>query len=264
MDTTVTTLESLSQASISPEDYTNESSKGRYISAQIISDETEQVIDLESTPDVTFWWPPSPASSSFSFVSARRNSSTDASTVGTLVSNVVQLREVDFMAEEGNCNDEDQDRLVPETSHLSTNNDYRMVRQVHTTLFGDSQVHYLMRHYNVHVAGVLVPISHPENPFRTLYLSTAIEGILQQNMQMGKSRQLAYTALSQSLLASAAFHHWKCNQRLVEYREIGAKYRYQAIQSLRDTIEEAPLTANYQTLMMAILSLVTISVSHAL
>ncbi|RFN52968.1 lysyl oxidase-like protein 2 3 4 [Fusarium flagelliforme] len=260
MDTTATTLESLSQASISPEDHPNEDGKGRHLSAQITSDETEQVIDLESTPDVTFWWPPSPASSSFSLISALRNSPTDASTVGTLVSSEVQIREEGFMAEEGNCNGEDEDRPAPDTSDLSTSNDYRMVRQVHTTLFGDSQVDYLMRHYNIHVAGVLVPISHPENPFRTLYLSTAIEGILQQNMQMAKSRRLAYTALSQSLLASAAFHHWKCNQRLVEYREIGAKYRYQAIQSLRDTIKEAPLTANYQTLMMAILSLVTISV----
>ena len=114
--------------------------------------------------------------------------------------------------------------------------------------------------YNIHVAGVLVPISHPENPFRTLYLSTAIEGILQENSQMEKSRRLAYTALSQSLLASAAFHHWKCDPRLVKYRDVGAKYRYRAIQSLRDTIEEAPLTANYQNLMIAILSLVTISV----
>ncbi|KAI1066931.1 hypothetical protein LB507_011380 [Fusarium sp. FIESC RH6] len=260
MDTMVAPRESLSQTAIPPGYHSSEFSECQQPSTHEPSDEMLLPTGLESIPDLTLWWPASPVTCSCSSVSTVRNPPNDSSTICTLVSSEDQDRETGSMAEGSALGVGYQARPVLEVSLGSTDTDYSMVQGVHTTLFGDAQVDYLMRHYNIHVAGVLVPISHPENPFRTLYLSTAIEGILQEKSQMEKSRRLAYTALSQSLLASAAFHRWKCDPRLMEYRDVGAKYRYRAIQSLRDTIEAAPLTTNYQTLMMAILSLVTISV----
>ncbi|KAF4946233.1 hypothetical protein FSARC_14246 [Fusarium sarcochroum] len=103
---------------------------------------------------------------------------------------------------------------------------------IDASLFRDPEIDSLMSHYNIHVAGLLVPVDHSENPYRRLYLSTAIE----------------------------AFHRWNCDQRQIRYREIGAKYRYQAMQSLQNAVNEGAPVASYQVLMITILSLVSIGV----
>ncbi|KAF4340169.1 lysyl oxidase 2 3 4 [Fusarium beomiforme] len=145
-------------------------------------------------------------------------------------------------------------------THLVSCDDNRIVRQIGTVLSGSLQHDYLIKHYNSHVAELLLPLSHSDNPFRNIYLSTAMEGLLHYDLHMGTSKEMAYKALYQSLLASAAYHRWQCNTQDHIYRELGAKYRYHSIQSLQAAVAQVPATANYQTLMLAVLSLVTIGV----
>ncbi|KAF5660656.1 type I transaminase [Fusarium heterosporum] len=147
--------------------------------------------------------------------------------------------------------------LIAEADLDKTNN--QDTTAVETGIFEDSEIAFLMNHYDTHVASLLMPVAHSENPFRRLYLSTAIEGIMNHS-HVRTSKGMAYNALYQSLLASAAFHRWNCDQKQVMHRETGARYRHQAIQSLHNAISNAASVANYQVLMMAILSLVTIGV----
>lgn len=44
------------------------------------------------------------------------------------------------------------------------------------------------------------------------------------------------------------------------YREMGIKHRYYAIQALQNAIQQAALDANYRILMVTALSLITIGV----
>ncbi|KAM5375749.1 hypothetical protein ACJZ2D_005805 [Fusarium nematophilum] len=137
--------------------------------------------------------------------------------------------------------------------------DYRLPKHIHISLFGDAEVDSLMSHYNIHIADLLQPIGHSGNPFRNLYLSTALEGT---SLYKSDSATSTYSALSNSLVAASAFHIWNHNKSQTKYRELGARYRYNAIQSLQHAVGEAGsgLAANYKALMIAVLSLVTIGV----
>jgi hypothetical protein len=154
-----------------------------------------------------------------------------------------------------------QDTSAAETGITPFRRDCGHTQNIYTGIFQNSEIAFLMSHYDTHVASLLMPVAHSENPFRRLYLSTAIEGIMNHDSTIRTSTGMAYTALYQSLLASAAFHRWNCDQRQMMHRETGAKYHYQAIQSLQNAVSNTASVANYQVLMMAILSLVTIGVS---
>jgi arginine metabolism regulation protein II len=149
-----------------------------------------------------------------------------------------------------------------ETSPVSYRGNNIIVRQLDDVLSGSRQQDYLIKHYYIHVAAVLLPLNHSDNPFRSLYLSTAMEGLFRHNSHTTTSREIACTALYQSLLASAAYHRWQCNKQDSIYHELGAKYRTNSIQLLQLALTQTPPTANYQALMLAVLSLVTIGVSH--
>ncbi|RGP79420.1 lysyl oxidase 2 3 4 [Fusarium longipes] len=153
-----------------------------------------------------------------------------------------------------------QDTSVIETGITPFRYDHSPIQSIYTRIFKNPEIAFLMNHYDTHVASLLMPIAHSENPFRRLYLSTAIEGIVTHDSSIRTSKGMAYTALSQSLLASAAFHRWNCDQRQITHREAGARYRYRAIRSLQNAVSHTASVANYQVIMMAILSLVTIGV----
>jgi hypothetical protein len=156
----------------------------------------------------------------------------------------------------------EEDAPSSETSLVSHGGNSIIVRQFDNVLSGSRQQDYLIKHYYDHVAAVLLPLNYSDNPFRSIYLSTAMEGLFRYNSHATTSREVACTALYQSLLASAAYHRWQCNKQEMIYHELGAKYRINSIQLLQVALAQAPPTANYQALMLAVLSLVTIGVSQ--
>jgi hypothetical protein len=154
------------------------------------------------------------------------------------------------------------ERIVTPGAHLSLlNPDYRLVQPIQESISGDKQVDALIFHYNVHVADVLQPIDHCRNPYRNIYLSTALEGMWYQQSGIQRPEAKAYFALTQSLLASSAFHLWNCDKSQTKYQAVAMKYRFCAIQSLQDAVNEANLKSHYKALMTAVLSLITIGVS---
>ncbi|CEI60048.1 unnamed protein product [Fusarium venenatum] len=190
-----------------------------------------------------------PSGSSFELFSGVEYTSTSTSLTDQVPAIKCPLNQQSSIAEANSDKTNSQNTSVVETGITQ----FRCI-------FKDSDISFLMSHYDTHVASLLMPVSHSENPFRRLYLSTAIEGMMYHDSSVTTSKGMAYIALYQSLLASASFHRWNCDQRQIMHRETGAKYRYRAIQSLKNAVSEAGSVANYQILMMAILSLVTIGV----
>lgn len=150
--------------------------------------------------------------------------------------------------------DENQEQSTSDTAMTLTQMNYGIPPTITSSLFQDSEIDALVGHYHIHVAGLIISVDHSENPYRRLYLSTAIEGIMNRESCITTSKGMAYNALYQFLLASVAYHRWYCNQRQT-------RYRYQAMQSLQNAVQEAAPEANYQVLMITILSFITIGVS---
>ncbi|KPM41739.1 hypothetical protein AK830_g4852 [Neonectria ditissima] len=134
------------------------------------------------------------------------------------------------------------------------------IQHVQTSLFGNPEADLLMHHYMIHVADVLLPIIHPQNPYRGLYVPTALEGATFHGLDPRATKTKVHSALYNALLASAAFHLWNCDRTQSQYQKMGLKHRHQALRSLQAAVNTTTLAADHQILLMAMLSLVTIGV----
>ncbi|KAF4973145.1 hypothetical protein FSARC_489 [Fusarium sarcochroum] len=152
-----------------------------------------------------------------------------------------------------------QQVIVRSGLDLSTQRSH-VPKTIHIDLFGNSEIDKSMSHYNEHVADLLLPIDHSANPFRNLYLSTALKGVACLNLNITPLGSVVYSALSNSLIATSAFHIWNQNRDQAKYREIGVRYRYCAIQALRIAMRETGPGPDYRVLVMVMLCLVTIGV----
>ncbi|EQB43405.1 hypothetical protein CGLO_17943 [Colletotrichum gloeosporioides Cg-14] len=143
-------------------------------------------------------------------------------------------------------------------SHMGTPLRYAIT----TSISGDAVIDRLMHHYAEHVAVMLQPIQHPQNPYRQLYVPAALEAA--SGLTSPAQRQLhipkaaVKSVIFHSLVASSAFHLWNCLPSQIKYHKIGARHRQQALLLLRSAISLEMPTAEYKTLMVAMLSLVTI------
>lgn len=127
----------------------------------------------------------------------------------------------------------------------------------------DTTINKLMHHYVVHVAGLLQPIDHPQNPYRTLYVPaalTAASGPLSQAVTLADPNSAIQSVLLHSLMSSASFHLWNCNPAYAEYHKLGAQHRQESLRLLNAALERHASAIDYKTLMMAMLSLVSIDI----
>lgn len=134
------------------------------------------------------------------------------------------------------------------------------IEHIQTSLFGDIEVDILMHHYTLHLANVLQPIQHPKNPYRGLYVPTALEGALIHVSNPNAPNAKPHSALHHALLASAAFHLWNCNESNVKYHKMGAQHKWHALSSLKAAFNSPTSAADYKGLLMATLCLITIGV----
>lgn len=135
---------------------------------------------------------------------------------------------------------------------------------ISTSISGDAVIDRLMHHYAEHVAVMLQPIQHPQNPYRQLYVPAALEAASSltspAQLRLQAPKATVKSVIFHSLLASSAFHLWNCLPSQVRYHQIGARHRQQALLLLQSAISIEMPTAEYKTLMVAMLSLVTIDV----
>ncbi|KAJ5994400.1 hypothetical protein N7451_010124 [Penicillium sp. IBT 35674x] len=126
-------------------------------------------------------------------------------------------------------------------------------------LFQDSEVSLLLYHYKDHVAGLLQPVLHPENPWRTTYVPFALEGrpdlLLAQNPAPSST---ASTAIFHGLLSSAAFHIRNLTGGSERFNDLGFRHRTKALQALKTALVDTDDSHLYIVQLTAMLSLVTI------
>lgn len=119
---------------------------------------------------------------------------------------------------------------------------------------------HLMGHYMNFVADTLQPILHAQSPYRGLYVPTALDVATISNSTPNSASTFSQLALYHALLASAAFHLFNCNEAQRQYRLQGAQHRYYANHFLQTAINSQSPNVNYQTMLMAVLSLITVCV----
>ncbi|KAJ5784464.1 uncharacterized protein N7503_009676 [Penicillium pulvis] len=126
-------------------------------------------------------------------------------------------------------------------------------------LFQDSEISLLLYHYKDHVAGLLQPVLHPENPWRTTYVPFALEGrpdlLLAQNPAPSST---ASTAIFHGLLSSAAFHIRNLTGGSERFNNLGFRHRTKALQALKTALVDTDDPHLYTVQLTAMLSLVTI------
>ncbi|KAL0934575.1 uncharacterized protein CTRU02_211374 [Colletotrichum truncatum] len=115
-----------------------------------------------------------------------------------------------------------------------------------------------MHHYADHIAVLLQPIEHPQNPYRQLYIPAALEAASGMSPMKQTNKQSVQSVILHSLLSSSAFHLWNCLPSQTSYHKIGSQHRQQALFLLQSTIRFEMTTTDYKMLMVAMLSLVTI------
>jgi arginine metabolism regulation protein II len=127
---------------------------------------------------------------------------------------------------------------------------------------GDRTMDMLMHHYTVNIASLLQPISHPQNPYRDLYVPAALEVAAISLPSVDVEQGTIHTALFHSLLASSAFHLSFRTSKTVTYHKLGAKHKQHAMSLLQVAIDGPSSVLNHQVLLMTMLSLVTVDVSQ--
>lgn len=135
------------------------------------------------------------------------------------------------------------------------------IRHIASNAFGDEEVVKLMHHYLDHVADLLQPILHTQNPYRSLYAAAAIEGAQVRMSNQIATRAKLHSAIYHAILSSAAFHLWNRDKLQTGCHNIGAKHRHYAIQCVQAAVDSSTPGGDYKFWLMAILSLCTIGVS---
>lgn len=142
--------------------------------------------------------------------------------------------------------------LDPGSPHLSN-----------LSLFIDSVAAELMHNYIHVVSHVMQPISHPQNPYRSIYAPRAIAaGSIIVGINNGGSHSGA--ALSHALLAVSAFHLYRHQPEKQHYDKLARLHRVEALSSLKKALVRGESSSDSFTTLSAMLSLVSIDVRQAI
>ncbi|EPE05890.1 c6 zinc finger domain protein [Ophiostoma piceae UAMH 11346] len=158
-----------------------------------------------------------------------------------------------------------QMRQLGYSANFSSNYSAEMIipGSVFASVSADTTINKLMHHYVIHVAGLLQPIDHPQNPYRTLYVPAALTAASRpptQTPTITDPNSTIHSVLLHSLMSSASFHLWNCNPAYAEYHKLGAQHRRESLRLLNTALERHASAIDYKTLMMAMLSLVSIDI----
>lgn len=129
-----------------------------------------------------------------------------------------------------------------------------------------TQSHYLLEHYKSLVTKTFSPIHKRKSPWSVLHLPRAMLALAE--ISIFRTTQHAHTSLFYSVLAVSAFNmdnlHRRHSDGATYWKSIGDGFRCAAQASLQSTCEveaSGKTQSKYKDVLMAILSMVTISVS---
>ncbi|KNG91038.1 hypothetical protein ANOM_000778 [Aspergillus nomiae NRRL 13137] len=133
-----------------------------------------------------------------------------------------------------------------------------LLQQPQLFLSSNYKANELFHHYVTNVAEILLPVSHPGNPYRSLYAPAALEGSLYFQSGPFNAAPNIGLCIFHSLISASAFHLHRCHDFNSEYHRLGIMHRQVALQSLQMVLMKEIPVLDYKTLLVALLSMVTI------
>lgn len=130
------------------------------------------------------------------------------------------------------------------------------------SLFFTAQSRYLLDHYIQRVIPIMTVVTHPKNPWRTIYLPRALSAI-GDLISVGRTSS-ARNALLHALLASSAFNLKSRfpdgSEAQKHYFQLGVRLKSEAYIWLGDCLGRDLSKQKYKDVVTAVLSMVTIDV----
>jgi arginine metabolism regulation protein II len=167
----------------------------------------------------------------------------------TLVANNGSFSEVFDSPTEQNCS--------PETFDLPHDRQISLDRPLPLYFSGQAPATILLRHYMENMVYLMQPVSHRRNPFKTIYLNTALEGCRDS---ASPETSAATVSVYHSVLAAAAIHlQWSTPQETSYLNQMACYHRQEALKAARSALNDKKCT--YKAVMTAVLSLVSVDVS---
>ncbi|KAL4773908.1 fungal-specific transcription factor domain-containing protein [Aspergillus nidulans var. acristatus] len=125
-----------------------------------------------------------------------------------------------------------------------------------STMVENTTATMLMDHYIQHVVHLMQPVSHPRNPFKTVYLPLALHGSSQLERSGHRSQlQSASIAAFHSLLSTAAANLQRMQGEQEALEQLACHHKQRSLIALQNAL--ATKSTPYRDLMTAILSLVS-------
>lgn len=146
-----------------------------------------------------------------------------------------------------------------------------MVNRSELTDVIPSNAYYLMEHYRNQMVGLFSPVHVVQSPWKALHLPCASNALADLTLR-GESKE-ARTALFYAILSVSAFNLNKVNSEVLtegaetsmHWWEVGVSYREKAKKALQSCLRQernGSAKSKYKEVLMAMLSMITICVSH--
>ncbi|KAE8377105.1 fungal-specific transcription factor domain-containing protein [Aspergillus bertholletiae] len=155
---------------------------------------------------------------------------------------------------------EDFNNVAPCHTDTVLNGEAPILQQPQLVMSSSGEANKLFHHYVINIADILLPVSHPGNPYRSLYAPAALEGSLYFESGPFNAAPNIGLCIFHSLLSTSAFHLHRCYGFNSEYHNLGIIHRQIALQSLQMVLMEEVPQLDYKTLLVALLSMITIGV----
>jgi arginine metabolism regulation protein II len=146
-----------------------------------------------------------------------------------------------------------------------------LLQRVQASVYQNPIVGMLMDNYANNVANLLQPVFHPQNPYSSIYVPTAMKGSTYLLFGVGGAippLPPSHVAIFYSILAASAFHLRGPVDYRSQFNSLGMKFRTKAFQYVRKSLQEKPSSVQsrddlYQdAVMAAILTLITTDVGN--
>ena len=158
---------------------------------------------------------------------------------------------------------EDVNDVAPWTStDILANSELSLLPQPQMFLSSSWKTNKLFHHYVTNVADILLPVSHPGNPYRSLYAPAAVEGSLYFESGLFHAAPNIGLCIFHSLMSTSAFHLHQYYNSNSEYHYLGITHRQLALESLQMVLRNEVPLFDYKTLLVALLSMITIGVRY--
>ncbi|KAB8241112.1 fungal-specific transcription factor domain-containing protein [Aspergillus flavus] len=150
--------------------------------------------------------------------------------------------------------------IAPCDTDILPNVEVSLLQQPQMFLSSSWKANELFHHYVTNVADILLPVTHPGNPYRSMYAPAALEGSLYFESGAFNAAPNIGLCIFHSLISTSAFHLHRCYNFKSEYYRLGIIHRQLALESLQMVLMKDVPLLNYKTILVALLSMVTIGV----